>query len=99
MRAIFGAIAILAGIGAIAHAEDVPDGKCYEDVNPNTKPEDFMKGLQGCDGKVIGINFDTSDTAIDYVQLIAMKVCDYHATILVTHNPLMKSTMLSCIKR
>jgi hypothetical protein len=99
MRAVLGAVAILIGMTAFAHAEDNPNGKCYEAVSADTKAEDFTKSLQGCEGKIVGIDIDVSDTVVNYEQFIAMKVFDYHTTILVTRNPIMKSVMLSCIMR
>lgn len=91
--------ALVCCVAHMANAsEATPDKICNSTIDDKTTMTEFVKSLHGCEGKIIGVNI-SDDASSKYEQAVAMKVCDYHSTILVTHDPVMKSAMISCIKR
>jgi hypothetical protein len=102
MRAIFGAIAILAGAMAVAHAEGPPpvSKQCNAsaDAQSKTAPEDIAKQLSDCkSGDLMLASFTDADDAGMVQQVTAAYLCDYHSSILATsYGPM---AFVTCIKR
>jgi hypothetical protein len=108
MRAVLGALIILVGIAAVAHADGpAPVSKqcnASADAQSKTAPEDIAKQLSGCkSGDLMLASFFNVDLSSAFngagtlQQAAAATLCDYRSTILATKDgPI---AFITCIKR